>query len=956
MTRLNINKTALWSGFLFLMSGLYLVYELVFNSRIVDGSTGEFSASQMEALELQGRFLSGVGLSLLCLRFVSLNNLKRFLITSVITTTIAFSLMFFGQKLLIESLVANSTVEDRVNAQHIALLKNGIMNRHVVLEDISIPEEAVGTPATKAMMSIVGVMAFGTDGFVNKLKSNANDIVEQAAKNDAQLTLPEAYEAYQSYQSAVNEKWLAYLDGVTQYDEEKSKVPEKSLDKLNEIYEEAASGFKEKTEGLHDKEMLTRTSLEIKRAVKDYFDSKAIADARCSKYDSLEQKCHIKIENTYRDKVIEHAGRYVPPNYWCYPEKETLVTENIRGRRVTSIQKSQDCDSMDREWFERKLLEITGGDTNMATNTEVAAKVRARLAENGIDMPATWRMGDRESLLEALIEKGNATVDAEYKKASIERAGQYIPPTLNQRDFTNLPMVQNPIKDKLEWTKASPVPLTLDHNAFFEQLHAPRYLAPISEIKDELDREGQTYGDGQANEEKGKAYYRSIIVPPFAMAFSLFFGLLNLFSFSATLASMLTKKKILGKLAAWATVGAIFVAYPLVSSSSAVKSEAFAYFSTEMEKQTSPVVPHLAAWVIDAQPIMYPVGNTLAGLAGQESIEAWLIDKVGPHGGTQQDFVGTRSDSERLTGDDDDYGNESQTETPSDDNEIPSSATPDTTPSDTGAFAESNNTEYYSLLHGSDTADSHSLALLDEQVSLGRSVLVDISPIGKPENEDWVIYDSKMLKGDVCVVGKRTKDTLYHLRPASWRAARHGMCEKDKDNARMPSLGAMMRAIDKAPGNQPVIIELNETVTGEVYCNRYQALADNIKRTVTSKPIKWATSSRSVLGCLIDEKASGTDVYFHMPKYSSRTQALKAAAHDRANVSEWKRLKALEHGAEPTMSSIPLSTLESLFIEAPHLSGIIADAPLLDTDVKGHLKNNNKSALSLNENGVITEL
>jgi len=955
MTRLNINRAAVWSGFLFLMSGLYLVYELVFNSRIVDGSTGDFNASQMEALELQGRFLSGVGLSLLCLRFVSLNNLKRFLITSAITTTIAFSLMFFGQKLLIESLVANSTVEDRVNAQHIALLKNGIMNRHVVLEDISIPEEAVGTPATKAMMSIVGVMAFGTDGFVNKLKSNANDIVEQAAKNDAQLTLPEAYEAYQSYQSAVNEKWLAYLDGVTQYEKEKSKVPEKSLDKLNEIYEEAASGFKEKTEGLHDKEMLTRTSLEIKRAVKDYFDSKAIADARCSKYDALEQKCHIKIENTYRDKVIEHAGRYVPPNYWCYPEKETLITENIRGRRVTSIQKSQDCDSMDREWFERKLLEITGGDTNMATNTEVAAKVRARLAENGINMPATWRMGDRESLLEALIEKGNATVDAEYKKASIERAGQYIPPTLNQRDFVNLPIVQNPIKEKLEWTKSSPVPLTLDHNAFFEQLHAPRYLAPIAEIKNELDREGQTYGDGQANEEKGKAYYRSIIVPPFAMAFSLFFGLLNLFSFSATLASMLTKKKILGKLTAWAVVGAIFVAYPLVSSSSAVKSEAFAYFSTEMEKQTSSVVPNLAAWVIDAQPIMYPVGNTLAGLAGQESIEAWLIEHVGPHGGAQQDFIGAR-DSDPLSETDNAGGDNSDTSTSPDGEDDTSSVPVKATSDNASQSGEQNNVEFYSLLHGSDTADSHSLALLEEQVSLGRSVLVDVSPIGNPENEDWVIYDSKMLKGDVCIVGKRTKDTLYHLRPASWRAARHGMCEKDKNNARMPSLGAMMRAIDKAPGNHPVIIELNETVTGEVYCNRYQALADNIKGTVTSKPIKWATSSRSVLGCLIDEKASGADVYFHMPKHSSRTQALKAAAHDRANLSEWKRLKALEHGAEPTMSSIPLSTLDALFVEAPHLSGIIADAPLLDVDVKGHLDAHGKSALSINEKGVIVEL
>lgn len=954
MTRFNINRTALWSGFLFLMSGLYLIYELVFNSRIVDGSTGDFSASQMEALELQGRFLSGIGLSLLCLRFVNPNNLKRFFITSTITTAFAFSLMFFGQKLLIESLVASSTVEDRVNAQHIALLKKGIMNRHVVLEDISIPEEAVGTPATKAMMSIVGVMAFSTDGFVNKLKSKANDIVEQAAKNDAQLTLPEAYEAYQKYQATVNEKWVAYLEGVTQYDNEKSRIPEKSLNKLNEIYEEAASGFKDKTDGLHDKEMLTRTSLEIKRSVKDYFDSKSIADARCSKYDSLEQKCHIKIENTYRDKVIEHAGRYVPPNYWCYPEKETLVTENIRGRRVTNVQKSQDCESMDREWFESKLLELKGGDTNMATNAEVAARVRARLAENGINMPATWRMGDRESLLEALIEKGNATVEAEYRKASLERTGKYIPPNLNQRDFINLPMVQNPIKEKLEWKKSSPVPLTLNHNAFFEELHVPRYLAPIAEIKDELEREGKTYGDGQENEDKGKAYYRSIIVPPFAMAFSLFFGLLNLFSFSATIASMLTKKKMVGKLTAWVIVGAIFVAYPIISSSSTVKSEAFAYFSTEMEKQTSPVVPQLAAWVIDAQPIMYPVGNTLAGLAGQENIEAWLIEKVNSHSSEKQDFIGQRTNRESLT--------------IADSNELDiatSTKSAEDTPSETMKMApesanepasvEKNGVEFYSLLHGSDTAASHSLALLNEQLTKGRSVLVDVSPIGDPSNEDWVVYDSKMLKGDVCIVGKRTKDTLYHLRPASWRAARHGKCEKDKDNEKMPSLGAITRAIDKTPGTFPVIFELNETVTGEVYCNRYQALVDNIKKAVTSKSIYWATSSRSVLGCLIDEKALGAEVYFHMPKHSTRTEALKAAAHDRANLSEWKRLKTLEHGAEPTMSSIPLSTLDALFIEAPHLSGIIADKPLLDNNVKEHLESNGKNTLSLNENGVITK-
>ena len=92
------------------------------------------------------------------------------------------------------------------------------------------------------MMSIVGVAAFARmDLWINS--KQRNDIVEQAAKNDGQPILPEACEAYQSYH-AVNEKWLAYLDGVTQYDEENQKSG--VTDKLNEIYEEAAAVFRVK--------------------------------------------------------------------------------------------------------------------------------------------------------------------------------------------------------------------------------------------------------------------------------------------------------------------------------------------------------------------------------------------------------------------------------------------------------------------------------------------------------------------------------------------------------------------------------------------------------------------------------------------------------------------------------------------------------------------------------------
>ena len=503
-------------------------------------------------------------------------------------------------------------------------------------------------------------------------------------------------------------------------------------------------------------------------------------------------------------------------------------------------------------------------------------------------------------------------------------------------------MVQQPIKEQLNWKSNSSVPLNLDSKQFFETLHLPRYLEPMEDIRKELSFESQTFGNDESNEIKGKNYFRSIIVPPFAMSFSLFFGLLNLFSFSALLTSTTTKRKKTAKLLSHAILGSIFIAYPLISSSEAVKSEAFQHFG----KQVNPAVKVLSAWVIDAQPLMYPIGNWLSSVAGQEAIENKLLSLVS-HDVSEQTLstsIGEKRNSESPS-----TSNQLSHLDKTESAQLAPASKPVSKNKHLGMALKGN---YHQLSYGKDNLPSHSLELLQAVTENGKdSVLVDVSPVGDPANEDWVIYDSKVMKDDVCVLGRKTSDSLYHIKSSAWRTARHGSCANKSKGERLPTLGQMMRAINRTPSSLPVIVQLHEDLTGEVYCGRYIALSKTIEKTLPRKEIIWATPSRSVLGCFSE---FNSQTAYTMPKYSSDSVILDAKTHTKANRSEWKRLKLLEKGLEHKLSAVSANLISGLVEEAPFISGTLMDKRLLNSNNKKELDSLQKWVLLLDENGQIS--
>jgi hypothetical protein len=940
------NRSAIWTGFLFLISAAYLIFELAFNSRIVDGATGGFNALQMEALELQGRILSGIGMSLLLLKFLDLSNLKSFIIKAIIISSLAFSLMFFGQKILIEYLVDNSTKDERINAQHIALLKSGVLNQHVVLEDISIEKEFADTPATKAMMSVMGVMIFNSNTFITRLKENADGIVETAARNDAEVTFPEAYNTYRDYQSNVNDMWVTYSDGVNEYEKQANEIRIKSIEKTNSVYEEAGREFIKETSIARDEEAIIRTTLEIKRAVSDYYDSKVLADERCSEYKTISKKCHIKIENTYRDIVIEKAGKYVPPDYWCHPEKEERLTKTVRGRQHSVVEKTQDCTSMDRNWFEKKLSALSGVESDIGENRDVAKAVRERLASEGVVMDMSWRMADRQSMTDAFSEKGQLQLDAAYRERIIKEVGEYIPPTLEQSAFINLPMIQNPIKRKLEWTVAAPVSLKMTPDVFFETVHLPRYLEPMMDMKLQLLSEGETYADGQINETKGKDYYRSIIVPPFAMSFSLFFGLLNLFSFTGTVFTWVINRKWLAKIASTSVVGAVFIGYPLLFSSPAVQSKAFEYFSDQLEKETHPILPHFAAWVIDTQPIMYPIGHNLSKVVGQSKVEEYLL-------GLHHAAPSVRSASSMSP---------SQESEPVEVAPVKNAAPVEIAPAVEPIQIENEDSTrdiadwgvYQRLSVSTAKEPPHSLSLLAKSAQAGKGIMIDVMPIGELMNEDWVVYDSKVVNGEICLLGRRVVGALASIKASSWAVSRYGNCSNENAET-LASLNTVLRAAVRTNDVKPIIVQLNDSVTGEVYCKRYDALRQRISSTVKGRKVIWTTSSRSVLGCLANVDES-EHVAYTISNYSEKADSLKSKKHDAISRDEWSRLKTVESGQSETFSELSPSFLETLLFEAPFLKGVIVHERLLNKHNNTLIEDAGKWVMSMNDAGEIVSV
>jgi hypothetical protein len=952
LNKSHFTKANLWTALLFVLSFAYLLFELAFNSRIVDGSSGTFDALMLESLEYQGRVLSGIGITLLLLRFIVPGKTNAFVKKALLLAFFGFTFMFLGQKVLIETLVDRSSEDDRVNAMHIALLKKGITSNTIQLDDIEVPADQVDTPSTKAMLSIVGVMVFNSDSFIQHLKSSVNQIIDEVALLDARKTFSEAYDGYKEFQGEVIKGWSDYAEGVNKYNDAKLQINAEAIKRADDIYLQAANEFTSKQPKLSKQDRI-RKSLEIKRAVSDYFEAKDKADIKCTRKNTNDA-CHIKIEQTYRDTVISHAGRYVAPDHWCYPPEQKRVTETIRGRSRSVTKTITDCDSMTRDYIEDKLMAVmSGGETSsFLDNMKVADAVRDEVSKEGVQLPLSWTLQDKGTLINAIKVAGSKKADEQYKDTIISNVGQYLPPTLSQKEFVNHDMIQAPIKDKLQWEQDSNIAVDLSPEDFLQRIHKPKYIKVYLEQKEELEKDGQYFGDDEVFEERGKSYYRSIVVPPMAMAFSLFFGLLNLLAFIRAIISLKFKNPIHAQAIAVTSMAGVFVLIPFLFPSETVKSKAFNYFEAQLTNDYPAVLGTISAWVVDTQPMVYPIGHAITGLVQQEKLEAALKEYLyDPEIHDKKTRIAQNDDflSEETSFLDDVEVVENQIV-------VPPSSTTEKAIKLTSTSAESAIELSFNRQSESDGKEhAYSKGLVKNTIESDTGIMFDISPIGAPEDEKWVIYDKPNFNDDICIPGRRAYDTLRNITETQWRAGFHGTCSAGNGMLeRLPSLGSYLSALSQRT-NSPIIVSLQEDIAGEVFCHRYTSLIETVSNKLGNENIIYSTPSVSVLGCF-NSLSSSYITAFEMPLYSDSPVAIKAKDHKWMTRAEWGRLKGASKGEKPTLSRIDTKDLDLLLEHHPFLDVMLIDSFLHSDSVNRTLDKHNTTPFLMEGNTIKGQL
>lgn len=213
------------------LTSIYLVFELGFNARLLDVVGGSATHDEVDHIEKYGRIISGVALTLLFWGF----QIKKALTSPAATGFLAFklltsaavciTLMFFGQKALIDFLADGSTDDTRSRAAVLVPISHLLTTSEFSLTGMDLPPEAFGSPEGKTFVATFALQALAVPNLYRKIEEKSDEIFR--------LTIQGARgtpaKAYRDYEKSVEKLKAVYVDdyhaGVQRYQREIDNIP-----------------------------------------------------------------------------------------------------------------------------------------------------------------------------------------------------------------------------------------------------------------------------------------------------------------------------------------------------------------------------------------------------------------------------------------------------------------------------------------------------------------------------------------------------------------------------------------------------------------------------------------------------------------------------------------------------------------------------------------------------------
>lgn len=603
-----------WATALIALQAIYLILELAFNARLVD-SVSIADSQYFEYLGHLGRILSGAGCCLLVfslLRKWQAGPVAAKMLVHVLVALIAFPTVYYGQEKLIDHLVDSSDAEQRVHAQYIALLKRGLASNALVFKDIEFTAEDTQRPAAKTFINSIGFAVFFAPGYLQSVAENSDTILRHLASRQADQMLPDAYDQYLQARDQVAEVSAQYNQANQEFEQQAEQIAPQAREIWRELFVELQRQWNQLNSNARRHQLNDGFDL-----LYDKLDLYFTAKNRCG--GGFTDRCLQKVNEEYQTAMLQMFNRTVLPEYWCKPIP-AKTSQVLRGGQFVEVHHPSqlDCSIRNKDFIRERYLKLHGVsqlsyesfDAFMGS-AEVAATVREKLAEQGIHMPANYRLRSHQSFLKGVEHELTKPLAAAFADNAQQQLGLAIAPRLSSQQFLQHDLVQAPLRQALGLSDtAKPMALDLSERAFHEQILMPQLEDQYRKERARLLAQTSSFADGEPYAEDGKMYVRSVLVPPIAMGMSLFFGLLNA---GGLIAVLLVKAQLPAKaiLASRGVFIVLVLVLPLLLPSQIAQTEPFQKIVDETRDSLG-AGRHYVSWLVSLQPIIYPAGAVLA--------------------------------------------------------------------------------------------------------------------------------------------------------------------------------------------------------------------------------------------------------------------------------------------------------------------------------------------------------
>lgn len=202
---------------LFLVTGLYLIFELAFNARLLDVVGGTASNDEVHNIEIFGRLLSGTAVALVVLQILmALRSKSKAASPSVAVIAfcciVVLGLVYVGLQMFVDTLVQKSTPEFRRQSLNIVLVQRALSNGQAVLEGLTDDPKIFVSPEGKAFLALFPLLAVSVDKLDEKIKGAKLELIAQQVGR--KLGGVRGY--YAKYVEAINQtrmQWQRYSRG-----------------------------------------------------------------------------------------------------------------------------------------------------------------------------------------------------------------------------------------------------------------------------------------------------------------------------------------------------------------------------------------------------------------------------------------------------------------------------------------------------------------------------------------------------------------------------------------------------------------------------------------------------------------------------------------------------------------------------------------------------------------------